>query len=779
MLFYLLLSFIFGQNNYSPEQLDPNNYFCKSNTKMKILKISEMEFVFYGTEGGILRTYDAGETWYQNYSGLQDSDDVIKLIFSINEIIGITNTGKVITSKDKGDYWKIKQISSDFSGLTKIEDNLFASTKSDSIYISTDNGLNWTGHKISLDKILNITSQNGKLILITLNTIYVLNTDLTTYKYLQVPFYDRIYDKFDKLYLSDSFSVTIMNDDFELEKYQIFDTPRVFSIYPNDVDSMTIFSTINNMNQMPFYQQSTFNFKTNENVIISEFKSMNLLHKSNDLLEFQILDIEKTGDDFLFSSYFKTIFKIKENKKWNIISYSQRESFTTNINSLDEYQVTVFNRSYLLSTYDRGNTFKLSSSPTYTRKMFERTDTISPVIFSSYYLNPNRSFIFFNNQGIINFNSITSNYNFVGITNDNFNTIELLNIDFEGPFQSINTKFRFLGEHNGDLYMQRSFESIGKDKIFHTYLYKLNTESLKLDTVYIFKDSLESINVYFDNNKIWVSGCNAISNNNIKLYLSNDNGKTFELKQNFELVKKHSILIPGYSYPIRNMNNDLIVYSDNQIMKINENDFSYTTTTFNLTLSPISYFNISGNKFEENIYSINKVLEGVSLDTVYISKISIQNNGLVFENLYKYNIKETNSFIPRFVSNSKDIIFTKGKNTQYYFPIEPERLAYYTSVETTENRNYLWTNPPYPQPSNNQVKVEVYWDSDLPFTSDDVEIYDLTGIKRNTNGQISVIKENNWKGNIIWDASSQIPGIYIMKITHGTETRTRKIIITK
>ncbi len=103
----------------------------------------------------------------------------------------------------------------------------------------------------------------------------------------------------------------------------------------------------------------------------------------------------------------------------------------------------------------------------------------------------------------------------------------------------------------------------------------------------------------------------------------------------------------------------------------------------------------------------------------------------------------------------------------------------YTSVETTENRNYLWTNPPYPQPSNNQVKVKVYWDSELPFTSDDVEIYDLTGTKLNTDGQINVIKENNWQGNITWYASNQSPGIYIMKITHGTETRTRKIIITE
>jgi photosystem II stability/assembly factor-like uncharacterized protein len=101
----------------------------------------------------------------------------------------------------------------------------------------------------------------------------------------------------------------------------------------------------------------------------------------------------------------------------------------------------------------------------------------------------------------------------------------------------------------------------------------------------------------------------------------------------------------------------------------------------------------------------------------------------------------------------------------------------YKSVQKTETRNYLWTNPPYPQPTNGIVKVETYWDSALPFTEKDIEIYDLTGIKINTENTLSIQKESIYKGHIIWDASSYKTGIYIMKITHGTETRVRKIMV--
>ena len=106
-----------------------------------------------------------------------------------------------------------------------------------------------------------------------------------------------------------------------------------------------------------------------------------------------------------------------------------------------------------------------------------------------------------------------------------------------------------------------------------------------------------------------------------------------------------------------------------------------------------------------------------------------------------------------------------------------DELGITLSTEKTETRNYLYTFPPYPQPTNNIVKIDTYWDSALPFTEKDIEVYDLTGVKIKTENTLSIQKETNYNGKIIWDASTQQPGIYILKINHGTETRIRKIMV--
>ena len=208
-------------------------------------------------------------------------------------------------------------------------------------------------------------------------------------------------------------------------------------------------------------------------------------------------------------------------------------------------------------------------------------------------------------------------------------------------------------------------------------------------------------------------------------------------------------------------------YISNSLYKSNDNGESWKLEE----LSNEWMYIFEMMNYKENIFMATT--KGFIYSTNFGESWSYYNEGIHIKGMEKI----TNVAF-RDLELQEGILYLTAANNIYTLPLSELGIDY-TSVETTESRNYLWTNPPYPQPSNNQVKVEVYWDSDLPFTSDDVEIYDLTGIKLNINGQINVIKENNWKGNIIWDASNHNPGIYIMKITHGTETRTRKIIITK
>ncbi|MFA7325126.1 MAG: T9SS type A sorting domain-containing protein [Candidatus Kapaibacterium sp.] len=100
-----------------------------------------------------------------------------------------------------------------------------------------------------------------------------------------------------------------------------------------------------------------------------------------------------------------------------------------------------------------------------------------------------------------------------------------------------------------------------------------------------------------------------------------------------------------------------------------------------------------------------------------------------------------------------------------------------SSVESEIERNYLYTYPPYPNPAKSEVKVLFYWDINLPMTTDDISIYDITGKKIDAIDKISLVKQESHYGNLIWDCSTAQPGIYLINIKHGTEEKTVKVVV--
>ena len=100
-----------------------------------------------------------------------------------------------------------------------------------------------------------------------------------------------------------------------------------------------------------------------------------------------------------------------------------------------------------------------------------------------------------------------------------------------------------------------------------------------------------------------------------------------------------------------------------------------------------------------------------------------------------------------------------------------------STVESEIERNYLYTYPPYPNPAKSEVKVLFYWDVNLPMTTDDINIYDITGKKIDSFDKISLVKQANHYGNLIWDCSTAQPGIYLINIKHGTEEKAVKVVV--
>ncbi len=102
----------------------------------------------------------------------------------------------------------------------------------------------------------------------------------------------------------------------------------------------------------------------------------------------------------------------------------------------------------------------------------------------------------------------------------------------------------------------------------------------------------------------------------------------------------------------------------------------------------------------------------------------------------------------------------------------------FSSVLTVErDRNYLYTYPPFPHPSKGIIKIKTYWDQNLPFTTDDIEIYNISGQLIKSNNTLKIEFINNYSGYVVWNASSFKNDIFFIKIKHGTEVKFIKILV--
>lgn len=155
-------------------------------------------------------------------------------------------------------------------------------------------------------------------------------------------------------------------------------------------------------------------------------------------------------------------------------------------------------------------------------------------------------------------------------------------------------------------------------------------------------------------------------------------------------------------------------------------------------------FNNYPDFWPKNVLNIDEFVFLSSQNGIFLSK----NNGESWEEINEGIDTFSKINGGRFYLYGDKIIFLSNKAIYYR---DLEDLGISLSIENTEKRNYLYTHPPFPQPTKNEVKINTYWDSALPFTIEDIEIYNLAGVKINTTDKLRIIKETNYNGHIIWD----------------------------
>ncbi len=796
-------------------------YYTYDGLKKKILKLSESEFLFYGNEGSILKTTDAGITWDQKFNGTYAN--FIQMVYYHGVIYAITDFKEILFSNDKGNYWKIKKLDFDITSICVINDAIFLSTKTDTLLISYDKGDNFFSLKTNFNGIDYLTSNDNNLIIGTKDNkfYYTEYLALSWYK-IETAFPSdwKLVKKNNSIFLIDSSSIAKLNDDFTIETYSIFDKKTRFDFCSFDSYLKIIKYPIPAYDEVEFiiYQ---LNLKSTSLNIIGTIDYHSFDVKSYHILEYQIVDVESIGNDLLFLANANRIIKYEQSTNSTIVL----NDITHIYNQPNQTIFIDFDNWYKLFTYKSGLGFTNNSGLKYDfsnhisaidyhsnlDKYFdidlfanETSYSTSHIInknnmlfFSDYLFNPElKKYFKVNTSGTGNWSKTTDG----GLSWEVINSKEL---GIRKSIEHFKESLIYISGHiNKNYILTQNYKDTTS-----FYLLKEDNSVELISTL----DKSERVEIILDekNDLVWCINTltkpieidnETINKKHIQILYSDDSLKTWDLvfeTDNFVQVEIASLADDSpviiYNYIDQSSDSSLV-----KLLIVNTTVNEFTE----LNILNNNYDNIDFSYNSEHYSKINKYNRIINLEKdKFFGKYSyIENNKLVrvvdminfkhFDNKIEINKHFENVNFGFHSVRRIPIIFLENDESNLYFktsydragfniyrPIEPERLEYYSSVQKTETRNYLWTYPPYPHPTNGIIKVETYWDSALPFTEKDIEIYDLTGVKINTENTLSVQKESNCNGKIIWDASNYKTGIYIMKITHGTETRVRKIMV--
>ena len=125
-----------------------------------------------------------------------------------------------------------------------------------------------------------------------------------------------------------------------------------------------------------------------------------------------------------------------------------------------------------------------------------------------------------------------------------------------------------------------------------------------------------------------------------------------------------------------------------------------------------------------------------------------------------------------------DLLILPCSNT-YYQSISELKA---TSVEVKDNlhSSFFILNDAYPNPTNNTINISFYTDKSKSIYEDNIDLYNLSGLKINKNSyKILSINNDNFKTIVSIDISGLQNGLYFLGINYGSEVKYCKVIKSK
>ncbi len=759
----------------SIELPNSDNFYSVSSLYMNVIKLDEGELIFYGGDGGVLRTYDNGQSWHQSYSGTKSY--IPKMRYYNNNIYGVTYDGNFMKSSDKGDFWDYEQLSNGFNDLVIHKNSIYLSTYSDSVFVSGDDGNSWNKYKLNIDSIFNISSFEDYIIITTKTGKLFYTEDINSeLKELEKPlnsFY--VNNKYEGFYIYSNSQIAELKSDLTWNIYDVSSLNRRFKFIPEE-NQFTIFSA--NRKTRSELGLETYLLNKNSKELIFKNKFRNELLNSNSPIynqEYEPFDVELSDGVYYSSNYYKTILTTVDLVSWeinincNIIGNIPMFVFDENNVAISKSGIAEFVRSS-----DGGRTFKIMQNIPY--------DTINgrelvPRVNNLYMIDNDNALIYLSNSGYFHDGSETSfSKKFIEIKDGvykylDFNFNNSVESGYIDKIRLLNNVFDNYILEVGNIIMKTVPNENGmySDSLYFYWYYAYKDNKLynlfKLSRPIIFHKNLNKNGIeYFTGNLEF--------NDSTKI------GKTilYSMKDLFENIKiehefEHSV-------------NELFRDEKNNYMTIIGSDIYLYDSIFNIV--KIIETNYDGIFLETDFLNIKNMY--FSGGRAYFDTI----NGTPFqryksfrfyinENYEPVEVESEDRFIlfqeSKFNKNYKYYIENRGIYQALFIPIEPERLEYYASSVERGGPPSIWTYPPYPNPVKDRLKMKFYSAMMGEIAKLKVELIHIgTGRVYHIDKYGLNIIDDNW-GEIEIDITGYIRGAYLINFKLGDGNKSESIII--
>ncbi len=781
--FYFLFVFFLTLNVFARNDLLENFEYYRVYTNYNGSAYNGSSILVYGEGGVLVRTIDGGETWTQ--INLNDTFNITSAVNLGGDYFATTKTNRLIKSTDDGVNWKEYKLGEEIKTLrvAVYENSVYCLTDKSVIKLSRnlENLKNFLLESVSLESDLSVNDDylvyaagEGKLGVINLKTENetVLNMrDLGLCENCAVP-YD-LYNIEGKIYFCqnhDLYRYDINKDNSELIFHPIksgnyaYSNGEIYELY-------NVFFTHLNLDSMYFVKidektKTATSIKASGNDrYISELEFRDVSFISKDTV------VAVGADKLIYFSY-------DGGQTWNLKSHFNCRTEHGDIVRFDKFKASrISDHAKFVKTTDGGTTWlpQKNYEPIFANRHFG--DFLN--YGTTYFKNSQLGFQF---RVIVASTGKDTNFAY---TSDGCETVKLKCSDGLSGYLDKDALFAITSL---DTIMFIFPGLVPKTFYNYTIIYKLD-ESLDevnrtvLDSAHIiFMDKFEdgalyavTVNLKSPRSE---DGSKIYDNRYCSLLKSNDNGYSWRKELDFW---------KGYQYkpqPLKSVGNNIFL----SIFNNEEDTFFRHLYKLNVKTKNIEkiysreayYFAFNGVcEIDDKIYLIGRYFneDNNYTDELLVNE-DIKNNPTEWEALEPH---DRYGIFVLFAKNDSLITIHSYDSLMQSQVVWFAKVKKGTSVNdiSVNSMNTLYMSSPYPLPAKEKVKVRIWWDRRYNIKEADITVSNILGESVATDNQFTVNNINSYSGVLIWNFKDLGPGVYFITIKLREFVRSVPVIVSE